>query len=174
MKKSKLIIFGIGILVVFLIVVFVIYYVHALKSVEVKEVKITAIKSVSLTGFTAEGIVELYNPSLVGLSIYDSEIYFIHKKTNQTLGIGKIKGGRLKAKSISGLEFSQDVELSSIINTITDSLETGEAVITIKGDIYISRTLKITAPFEADYDLSKDIKKYVDGKLSWLGFLKGI
>ncbi|MFC1733715.1 hypothetical protein ACFL6I_25735 [candidate division KSB1 bacterium] len=166
--KKKYLLFG-GIILLVLIIAFAAYasyYVKSIKSVEVRSAKVTAIKNISLEGFTVEGEIGAYNPSLIDIKTYDSDIVFSIKGSDEKIGVGKIKAGVLQSKSETNIQFSQHMDIPNLVDLAKGILEGKKIIILVEGDIHISEFFDVSIPFSTEYDISSYLEEYAGEKIN--------
>lgn len=172
MKKTGMIILWVLAFILVITSAGIIYYVDALKSVRIKDIRIMSISNISKEGFMVEGSIIAQNPSaFIGIPVYDSDIRLVNKDRNALLATGVIKGGFLKPESDTYLGFSGYVKFSNTLDLAVDVIGKNETIIVAEGDVLISKTLGISAPFSLEFDINRQIRDYASKKLDeWLGF----
>ena len=172
MKKTSMIIIWVLVFILVIASAGIAYYVDALKSVRIKDIEVISISDISEDGFMIEGRIIAHNPSaLMGIQVYDSDIRLVKKDNNALLATGMINGGFLEPKSDADLSFSGYMKFSNTLDLAVDVIGKDQTIIVAEGDILISKTLGISAPFRLEFDINRDIKGYAVKKLDeWLGF----
>ena len=136
------------------------YYFYALTQLKITNVKIAEFTEFNLKGFSFNGYIDMYNPSLISVKITQVEYAVIFEPTNQLLASGILEGTKLPSKQITRIPFHKNINwapaLSLIIQLVTDNQP---ANIVFTGKVFI--TDKTMIPFVYKVDVRAYFEKYV-------------
>lgn len=170
MKKIHLILGALALVIIAIAGCFF-YYVNALKSVTIKDAQITSLRDITKEGFAIDGRITAYNPSMIDITVYESNVEFIKKNNDALLASGMINKTALKPKAETNLGFSGYVKFSNTLDLAADVVGKNETMIVARGNIIVSKKFGISVPFSAEFDINKQLRNYLDSALDkLLGF----
>jgi hypothetical protein len=136
------------------------YYFYALTQLKITDVEISEFTEFNLKGFSFNGHIDMYNPSLISVSIKQIEYAVIFEPTDQLLSSGVLEGTKLPSKQITRIPFQKSINwapaLSLMIQLVT---EDQPANIVFTGKVFV--TDKTAIPFVYKVDVRAYFEKYV-------------
>ncbi len=171
MKKISIVIIGI---IALIILAFPLYQLYALNAIEIQSFAISKVSLSNNLQFFVEGSGELYNPSLIPVTI--KEIRYEAYVNNGLIMNGAIKGKTIPAKSAELFIFSQQIEWIPDIDTALQITAGKNVTMTIKteADVSYLSLFAITRKKQATIDIGRIIRPVLEEQIAAISNTLGL
>ncbi|MFA6888743.1 MAG: hypothetical protein WC254_04580 [Candidatus Woesearchaeota archaeon] len=151
--------------VIILLALFPVYQLYALHAIEMQSFTITDISLSNNLQFIVNGSSELYNPSLIPVTI--KEIRYEAYIGDEQILNGTVTGKKIPARSGESFTFNQQIEWIPDIETALDITAGKNVTMIIKGETDVSylSIFTITGNQEKVIDISKIIKPVLNNQI---------
>jgi hypothetical protein len=163
MKKKKKWIIPVVIVVVILLAVagYYGYYFYALSQLQVTDVHLKKFTEFSLKGFSFDGSIELYNPSLISVTVEKIDYQVIFEPTQQVLSVDSIPEKVVPARNSARIPFNKSIRWAPALSLILELATSDKPVnVMLVGDVKVTESIHL--PFVYKIDVREYLKQYAE------------
>lgn len=162
-KKQKRWLIPVAVIVIILLAVagYFGYYFYALSQLRITGVHVDRLSEFNLQGFSFAGAVDLYNPSLISVTVEKIDYRIIFEPTQQILSVGSIPEKAVPARNTTSIPFSKSIRWAPAVSMILELATSDQPVnIVIVGDVVISESVHL--PFVYKLDVRDYLRQYAE------------
>lgn len=155
---TKLLVLIIGILLLFGGI-----YVYSLSKIEVRSINLNNIGDISLSGFTLNGHVDVYNGGLIPVGIDHVQYDVILEKTGDRLASGYIQGTIISPGTTVQLPITNKIDWTPTVEMAVDLLNQGDTYIKVSGNVYVAnlQIIEFKIPFQQRINIEQYIRQFI-------------
>lgn len=129
---------------------------YSLHQVEIKNFSFGELKDVSLTGFTVQGNLELYNGGVIPIKISSVNYTVVLEASGAELARGHVEGAKIYPKQSVLFPISSKINWAPTAELLTLMMKGDEVYIIVKGDVYLVANI-VKLPFEKRINIAEQI-----------------
>lgn len=151
------------VLIIWIFLLFGGIYVYSLSKVEVRSINFNNLGDISLSGFTLNGYVEVYNGGLIPIGIDHIQYDVILEKTGDRLANGYVQGATISPGKIEQFHITNRINWIPTAEMAVDLLNPGGTYIKISGNVYIVnlQIIEFKMPFQQRFDIKQYISQFI-------------
>ncbi len=138
-------------------------YVYSLSKVEIRSINFNSLEDISMSGFTLNGYVEVYNGGLIPVGIDHVQYDVILEKTGNKLANGYIQGATISPGAVARFPIKNRINWVPTAEMAVDLLNPGDTYIKISGTVYIAnlQIIEFKIPFQQRINIEQYIRQFI-------------
>lgn len=138
-------------------------YIYSLSKIEVRSISFNNIEDISLSGFTLNGYVDVYNGGLVPVEIDHVQYEIILEKTGNRLANGYVQGTTISPGKTVKFPIANRINWVPTAEMATDLLNPGDTYIKVSGNVYVANLqfVEFKIPFQQRVNIEQYIRQFV-------------
>lgn len=138
-------------------------YIYSLSKIEVRSINFNNLEDASLSGFTLNGYIEVYNGGLIPVGIDHVQYDVILEKTGNMLANGYVQGTTISPGTIVRFPTTNRIDWTPTAEMAVDLLNPGDTYILISGNVYVANLqfIEFKLPFQQRVNIEQYIRQFI-------------
>jgi LEA14-like dessication related protein len=142
-------------------------YIYSLSEIEVRSVNINRLTGISLSGFSLNGDINLYNGGIVPVKVSHINYDITLEQNGRELTTGYIEGRKIKPKQTAKFPMSNTINWVPSASVALGLITPGQTFAKVDGVVHVAdlKFIEFKVPFSKRVDLEPYIKQFVVTKV---------